>query len=346
MALNELLIPKHLAWDEKSLTLDYGKIVLEPLERGYGVTVGNSLRRVLLSSIPGDAVTSIKIDGVLHENAVIPGVAEDVLDIIMNLKSLVVRMVTGDVQTLYLDVEREGIVTAKDFQPNSAVEVLSPDLHIATLSPGAALKMEVNVSRGRGYIPAEGNKKSHQPIGLIPVDSIYSPVRRVKYNVENTRVGQITDYEKLTMEIWTNGSVTPQDSLTTASQILVNHLEVFMGISKTEEAVEPVPGQPSGAVAYNEQLDRSVEELELSVRAYNCLKSANIKTIRELISQNEDDMLKFRNFGRKSLNEIKEVLNRMGLSLGMGSSGSAAAAQEDYEEEEEKPSKKRKSRSS
>ncbi len=318
MALNDFLTPSKLSWDEKTLTKEYGKVFLEPLERGYGVTIGNSLRRVLLSSIQGDAVTTVKIDGVLHETSVIQGVAEDVLDIIMNMKALVVKTVTGEPQTIYLDVEREGIVTAKDFQANSAVEIFNPDLPIATLSAGAHLQMEVNIGRGRGYVPAEANKKPHHPIGVIPVDSIYSPVQRVKYEVVNTRVGQITDYEKLTLEIWTNGSVTPQDAISTASQIIINHFNVFLKVEdKEEEKVGKGADEKtdSSTPAFDKDLDRSVEELELSVRAYNCLKAANIKTIRELVSYNEESLLKHRNFGKKSLTEIVEILEKLGYSL-------------------------------
>ena len=344
MALNEFLTPSRMTWDDKSLTKEYGKVFLEPLERGYGVTIGNAIRRVLLSSIPGDAVTTVKIDGVLHETSVIPGVAEDVLDIIMNLKSLVVRTVTDEPQTLYLDVDREGMVTAKDFQPNSAVEILNPDLPIATLSAGAHMEMEVNIGRGRGYVLAEANKKPHHPIGMIPLDSIYSPVRRVKYEVENTRVGQITDYEKLTLEIWTNGSVTPQNALVIASQILINHFHVFalppVIVTDKELSVLKKETPP----AYDKNLDRSVEELELSVRAYNCLKSANIKTIRELIAHDEDSLLKHRNFGKKSLTEIKEILGKMGYVLAVIEEKGKSESLEE-EEIEEKPTKKKKSRS-
>lgn len=341
MALNDFLTPSKLAWDEKTLTKDYGIVYLEPLERGYGVTIGNSLRRVLLSSIQGDAVTTVKIDGVLHETSVIPGVAEDALDIIMSLKSLVVRTVTSEPQTLYLDVEREGVVTAKDFQANSAVEIFNPELPIATLSAGAHLQMEINIGRGRGYVPAEANKKPHHPIGIIPVDSIYSPVQRVKYEVVNTRVGQITDYEKLTLEIWTNGSVTPQEALATASQLLINHFNVFLTEKDLpeDEKEEVAKGKAeASAPVFDKNLDRSVEELELSVRAYNCLKAANIKTIRELISYDEKALLDHRNFGKKSLTEIVEILDKLGYSL-------APTQESNVDEIEPEETGKKKSRS-
>lgn len=315
------LIPDQYQWDEQSLTNDYGKMTFQALEKGYGVTIGNALRRVLLSSIYGDAVTSVKIDGVLHETSSMTGVAEDTMDVIINLKSLVVRSLVDEPQTLVLDVEREGVVTAADFEPNSMVKIYNPELVIATLSSGTRFRMEVTIGRGRGYIPADENKKPNQPIGVIPMDSIYSPVRRVKYNVENTRVGQRTDYEKLTLEIWTNGSVSPQDALVDAAKILLKHFGVFAQIESTRTEV-PVESESSAAPSapveqHDKTLDRSIEELELSVRAYNCLKAANIKTIRELITYKEDELLKFRNFGKKSLNEIKEILEKMDMSLGM-----------------------------
>ncbi len=315
------LIPDQYQWDEQSLTNDYGKMIFQALEKGYGVTIGNALRRVLLSSIYGDAVVSVKIDGVLHETSSINGVAEDTMDVIINLKSLVVRSLVEEPQTLVLDVEREGVVTAADFEPNSMVKIFNPELVLATLSAGSHLRMEVAIGRGRGYIPADENKKLNQPIGVIPMDAIFSPVRRVKYNVENTRVGQRTDYEKLTLELWTNGSVTPQDALVDAAKILLKHFGVFAQLESTNTEA-PVEAEntvaPSAPVEQHDKtLDRSIEELELSVRAYNCLKAANIKTIRELITYKEDELLKFRNFGKKSLNEIKEILEKMDMSLGM-----------------------------
>jgi len=318
------LIPDQFQWDEETLTQEYGKVTFQPLERGYGVTIGNSLRRVLLTSILGDSVTSVKIDGVLHENTAIPGIKEDAMDIVINLKSLVVRSLVEEPQTLILDVDREGVVTAADFQANSMVTVINPDLEIATLSPGAKLQMELTVGRGRGYVPADENKPAHQIIGVLPIDAIYTPVRRVKYLVENTRVEQRTDYEKLTLEIWTNGSVSPQDALGEAASLLIKHFRVFVQSTDSSEIEdvaptmdEKVPTESAIGGTQHPLLDKSIEELELSVRAYNCLKAANIKTIRELIIYSEDELLKFRNFGKKSLNEIKEILEKMDLFLGM-----------------------------
>jgi DNA-directed RNA polymerase subunit alpha len=313
------LIPDKYEWDEKTLSSNFGKVIFQPLEQGFGVTVGNSLRRVLLSSIEGDAVTSVKIEGVLHETSPIPGVAEDVLDIIINLKSLVVKSQSDEPQVLYLDVEKEGVVTAADFQPSAMVEICNPELVIATMSAGGHLQLEVTIDSGRGYVSADENKAPHQSIGVIPIDSIFSPVRRVKYNVENTRVENRTDYEKLTMEIWTNGSVAPQDALMEAASILIRHFNVFTDLQSTLDtrSEEKEFAIASGTITGDRQLDRSIEELELSVRAFNCLKAANIKTMRELITYKEEELLKFRNFGKKSLNEIKEILEVIGLSLGM-----------------------------
>ena len=338
--LNDPNNPEQI-WEKETLAAEYGKVVFQPLERGFGVTVGNAIRRVLLSSIEGDAVTSVKIDGVLHETSSIKGVAEDTFDIIMNLKSMVVRSQTEEVQTLVLDSEKEGVIKAGDFEPNSMVEVCNPDLVIATLSPGAHLQMEITVGRGRGYVPAEEHKPERQIIGVIPIDAIYSPVRRVKYLVEDTRVGQRTDFEKLTMEIWTNGSVRPEEALKKAASILIKHFNVFAQQEIQAPQLEPVEGEegvveqvavPRGPL--DPRLDKNIDELELSVRAYNCLKAANLKTIRELIIFKEDELLKFRNFGKKSLNEIKEILEKMELSLGMKIIGGKPIKQDNDDEED------------
>ncbi|HHY65157.1 MAG TPA: DNA-directed RNA polymerase subunit alpha [Clostridiaceae bacterium] len=291
----------------------YGKFVIEPLERGYGITLGNSLRRILISSLPGAAVTSIKIDGVLHEFTTIPGVVEDMTEIILNLKELRLKLHTDQPKTLYIDYEGEGEITAADIKPDADVEILNPDLHIATISGNNRLFMEINVNHGRGYVPAEKNKHPNQPIGVIPIDSIYTPVRKVNYTVEDTRVGQITDYDKLTIEVWTDGSIAPDEAISLGAKILSDHLNLFINLTdrakNTEVLVEK--GEP----AKDKILEMTIEELDLSVRSYNCLKRAGINTVDDLISKTEEEMMKVRNLGRKSLEEVVQKLDALGLKL-------------------------------
>lgn len=318
----ELQMPKKLIWETETLSDKHGKFILEPLERGYGITIGNALRRVLLASIPGAAVVSVKIDGILHELQPIPGVVEDTIDVLLNLKNLFIKMTTDEPQTIYLDEHGEKQVTAGDIKVNQNIVIINPDLHIATLNSDGALRMELIIAKGLGYISAEKNKQPHQPVGTILVDSIFSPVRRVKYDVEPTRVGQITDYEKLILELWTNGSISPQEAVNIAARRLENHLQIFITGNLEEKIVPEMPKIDKKVATEtepqeDENLNKSVDDLELSVRAFNCLKAAGIKTIRDLVLKGEPEMLKYRNFGRKSLNEIKELLTKMNLSLGM-----------------------------
>ena len=310
----ELIKPKRLEV-ESTEPNTYGKFECEPLERGFGVTMGNALRRVLLSSLQGSAITNVKVDGVLHEFSTIPGVLEDVTDVILNLKEVRFR-VTGDGNLRRLQIEKqgEGRVSARDIQTGAMVEVLNPDQHICTLARDAKLRMELTVRQGKGYVPAEKNIEENQPIGTIPIDAIFSPVRKVSYTVTQARVGQITDYDKLTLEIWSDGSVKPEDALAYAAKILKDQLSIFINFEEEAEAQEEeVRTEP----AFNDNLFRGVDELELSVRSANCLKNADIRHIGELVQRTEQEMLKTKNFGRKSLNEIKEILSEMGLSLGM-----------------------------
>ena len=314
-----LVEPKRLEVETETLTEYYGKFVGEPFERGFGITLGNSLRRVLLSSILGAAITSVRIDGVLHEFSTIPGVREDVTEIILNLKEVLVKLHSDGPETITINTDKEGEVKASDIIVNNNVEILNPDLHIATLSKGAVLNMEMVVKKGRGYVPAEKNKEEDQPIGTIPIDAIFSPIKKVSYKVDHARVGQKTDYDKLTMEVWTDGSVIPEDVLAFAAKILKDQLSIFVNFDETEEPEDEEEEEVEDVVQtkLNENLYRSVDELELSVRSANCLKNAEIDYIGELVQKTEAEMLKTRNFGRKSLNEIKEILAEMGLSLGI-----------------------------
>lgn len=310
-----LIKPKSLEVDKESLSSTYGKFVAKPLERGYGMTLGNSLRRILLSSLQGAAVSAVKIDGVLHEFATLPGVREDVANIILNIKELRLKLHEGSHDVMHIDISGEREVKAKDIKTSSKIEILNPDLHIATLGHDGKLKMELHVKMGKGYVPAERNKEEGMPIGMIPIDSIFTPVLRVNYNVTNARVGQITDYDKLNMEIWTNGAVAPDAALAFAAKILKEQMQTFINF---EEVVEPALEEMSSEQPkLNANLYRRVDELELSVRSANCLQNANIKFIGELCQRSEAEMLKTKNFGRKSLNEIKEILTSMGLNLGM-----------------------------
>lgn len=291
----------------------YARFVVEPLEKGFGTTVGNSLRRVLLSSLPGAAVTSLKIDGVLHEFSTVPGVKEDVTDIILNLKSLAIKVHDDESQIIRIDANGSGEVLAGDIERGSQVEILNPELHIATLEDGTNLSMEITVERGRGYRPAEKNKKEDHIIGVIPVDSIFSPVRKVNYSVTDTRVGQITDYDKLTLEIWTNGCIMPEEAISLSAKILHDHLKLFIGLTEKIGDVEIMVEKEEEE--RDKILDMSIEELDLSVRSYNCLKRAGINSVGELIMKTEEDMMKVRNLGKKSLEEVDEKLEALGLGL-------------------------------
>lgn len=291
----------------------YGKIVVEPLERGYGTTLGNSLRRILLSSLPGAAITSVQIDGVLHEFSTIEGVLEDTTQIILNLKNLTLKIHSDEEKILEIDAVGEGEVKAGDIRHDSDVEILNPDLHIATLAEGARLSMRMTAKRGRGYVPAEGNKKPDQPIGVIPIDSIYTPIRRVNYSVENTRVGQVTNYDKLTLEVWTDGSIRPEEAVSLGAKILTEHLNLFVGLTQNAQDAEIMVEKEDDKT--EKVLDMPIEELDLSVRSYNCLKRAGINTVGELIQKTEEDMMKVRNLGKKSLEEVQEKLAELGLSL-------------------------------
>ena len=309
--------PKRLDFERDTLTDRFGRFSAQPFERGFGTTVGNALRRVLLSSIEGAAVTAVKIDGVLHEFSPIKGVVEDATDIILNLKQIPLKVHTEAAKTLTLRVNKAGKVTAKDIETDQDIEILEPDAHIATISEGGKLHMELRVKRGRGYVSADKNFDEDLGIGWIPIDSVHSPVKKVNYLVEAARLGQTTDYDKLTIDVWTNGTVTPTDAVSLSAKLIRDHLSIFINLDDEDEpsAESAVEGARVGGA--NEHLDKSVEELELSVRSYNCLKNANIRTIRELVQKTEGDMLKTKNFGRKSLNEIKEILSTMGLGLGM-----------------------------
>ena len=296
--------------DEKT----YGKFVVEPLERGYGTTLGNSLRRILLSSLPGAAATSVKIDGVLHEFPTINGVKEDVTDIIINIKQLIVKLHGEGPKTIYIDAKGEQEITAADIKHDSDVEIINGDLHIATLNEDAKLYMEITIGKGRGYVSAERNKLNQQPIiGLISVDSIYTPVPKVNYYAENTRVGQITDYDKLTLEVWTNGTLTPNEAISLGAKILNEHLNLFIDLSDDAKNTEIMVEKT--ATSQSKLLEMTIEELDLSVRSYNCLKRAGINTVEDLIARTDEDMMKVRNLGRKSLEEVINKLHGLGLSL-------------------------------
>jgi len=291
----------------------YGKFTIEPLERGYGITLGNSLRRILLSSLPGAAVNSIKIDGVLHEFSTVPGVVEDVTEIILNIKSLSLKMYTEGSKVIYIDANGEGPITAGDIITDQDVEILNPDLHIATLNGDHRFYMELVISIGRGYVSADKNKSAGQPIGVIAVDSIYTPVKKVNYTVENTRVGQITDYDKLTLEVWTDGSINPDEAISLGAKILSEHLNLFVDLSDQAKHTEIMVEKEE--TKKEKVLEMTIEELDLSVRSYNCLKRAGINTVEDLTNKTEEDMMKVRNLGRKSLEEVLQKLQALGLLL-------------------------------
>lgn len=299
--------------EELSEDRTYGRFVVEPLERGYGITLGNSLRRVLLSSLPGAAVTSIKIDGVLHEFSTVPGVVEDVTEIILNIKELAIKLHGDGPKVVYIDAEGEGPVTAADIKADADIEICNPDLHIATLNGDSRFYMEMVINKGRGYVVADKNKHPGQPIGIIPIDSIYSPVKKVNYLVENTRVGQDTDYDKLILEVKTNGTIDPEDAISIGAKILSEHLKLFIDLSEHAKHAEIMVEKEE--TKKEKVLEMTVEELDLSVRSYNCLKRAGINTVEDLINRTEEDMMKVRNLGRKSLEEVVQKLNALGLSL-------------------------------
>jgi DNA-directed RNA polymerase subunit alpha len=307
--------PKRLAADLESLTDKFGKFSPQPFERGWGTSVGNALRRALLSSIEGAAITAVKIEGVLHEFSSIPGVVEDATDIILNLKQVPLKLNTDLPKTIFLNVENPGVVTSAMIEEDADFAVLDKTVYIATVNEGGKLQMEMRVKNGRGYVGADRNFDEDLPIGYIPVDSVHSPVRKVNYAVEAARLGQMTDYEKLALEVWTNGAITPQDAIGLAAKLVKDHMSIFINFEEPPEVSEEQSEIFSDPRM--EHLGRSVEELELSVRSYNCLKNANIQTIRELVQKTENEMLRTKNFGRKSLNEIKEILTKMGLALGM-----------------------------
>ena len=291
----------------------YGKYVVEPLERGYGTTIGNSLRRILLSSLPGTAVTTVKIAGVQHEFSTIPGVKEDVTQIVLNIKGIIAKLYSEGVKTVYIEASGEGVVTAGDIKADSDVEILNPEHHIATLGPDATLNMELTLSQGRGYVTADRNKNAQTVIGVIPVDSVYTPVRKVNYTVENTRVGDATDYDKLTLEVWTNGTISARDAVSLGARILLDHFTLFTDLSETMGSKSTVVEKAE--TQRDKVLELTIEELDLSVRSFNCLKRANINTVEDLISKTEDEMMKVRNLGRKSLEEVINKLAMMGLHL-------------------------------
>ncbi len=307
--------PKRLVMDAETATENYAQFAAQPFERGFGTTIGNALRRVLLSSIEGAAITAIKMEGVLHEFSSIPGVVEDATDIILNLKQVPIKLHSDEPATIYLNAARAGVLTSESIDHASGIEILDKSVYIATVSGGGALNIEMRVKNGRGYVSADRNFDDDLGIGFIPVDSVHSPVKKVNHFVEAARLGQVTDYDKLTVELWTNASITPQDALGLAAKLVKDHMQIFIQFEE-----KPEPEEETGEVHHDavmEHLNKSVEELELSVRSYNCLKNASIRTISELVQKTEAEMLKTKNFGRKSLNEIKEILNSMNLSLGM-----------------------------
>ncbi|MEG6569522.1 DNA-directed RNA polymerase subunit alpha [Thermoanaerobacterium thermosaccharolyticum] len=298
---------------EQSNDDTYAKFVIEPLERGYGITLGNSLRRMLLSSLPGAAAKTIKIDGVLHEFSTVPGVKEDVTEIILNLKELAVKLYTDEPKIVRIEAEGKGEVTAGDIISDGDVEIMNPDLHIATLSDNGKLNMEIELVKGKGYVPSDKNKEPNQPIGIIPVDSIFTPVKKVSYNVENTRVGQVTDYDKLTMEVWTNGTISPKEAISLAAKILIDHFNLFTSFAENYNDMEVLVEKSEKKT--DKPLDMTIEELDLSVRSYNCLKRAGINTVQDLVQKTEEEMMKVRNLGKKSLVEVEQKLKALGLSL-------------------------------
>jgi len=331
MNWRELIRPKSVEISDS--TPSYAKFVCQPLERGYGITIGNALRRILLSSLHGAAIVSVKIDSVMHEFTTVPGVLEDVSELILNLKEVRMRMTDPGPRTLRIEASGEGQVKAGDIIADGGVEILNPGQHIATLSKDAKLEVTMTAEAGKGYVPAELNKGENDPIGTIPIDAVFSPIKRINYVVGKARVGQRTDYDKLTLEVWTDGSIVPEDAVAYAAKILKEQVTIFINFDEEREPEPEAEGGEEEERPLNENLYRSVEELELSVRSANCLKNANIRHIGELVQRTEAEMLKTKNFGRKSLNEIKEVLSEMGLTLGMKLEGFVPPEEEPIEEE-------------
>ncbi len=315
--LKNFELPKKISFEDATYSPIYGRVVAEPFEKGYGVTIGNSLRRILLSSIEGTAVTHVKIGGVKHEFGAIPGVLEDVVQIILNIKGIVLKSFFKSPKPMFLSVDKKGEVKAKDIKTDETVEIVNPEHHIATLTDNVKLEIEMTVDRGRGYCPAERNKTGNEALGVIAIDSLFSPVKKVNIDVENTRVGHITDYDKLILDIHTNGSMEPKEALLYASNILQRHLDVFLTIGKLPEEMEEEEEESREKEDFKKKLDKPISELELSVRSSNCLAEANIRTIGDLVKKKETEMLKYKNFGKKSLNEINAILEAMGLHLGM-----------------------------
>jgi DNA-directed RNA polymerase subunit alpha len=334
----ELIRPKRIEIDQDSYSNRYGKFVCEPLERGFGITIGNAIRRILLSSLQGAAIVSVKIDGVLHEFSTVPGVLEDVTDIILNLKEIRLKLLNDDHAIIHLEKTGEGAVTAGDIETDGSVEILNPEKHIATLNKEAKLSMEMVVQMGKGYVPAEKNKLEDMDVGLIPMDAVFSCIEKVNYVVTNARVGQITDYDKLTLEVWTDGTLLPEDAVANAAKILKEQMNPFINFEEEPEPEEDE--EEEGKEKLNENLFRPVSDLELSVRSANCLQNANIKLIGELVQKTDAEMLKTKNFGRKSLNEIKSILEEMGLSLGMKLDNFPAAEPPSEDETKEETSEK------
>lgn len=334
-SLVELIKPKKIEVDKDTLTTTYGKFSVDPLERGFGITIGNSLRRILLSSLKGAAITSVRIDGVYHEFCTIDGIREDVTNIILNLKEVIVKLYYPGPKVVKIKAEGEKEVKAKDIIHDESVEILNPWHHIATLGKGTKLNMEMVVKEGRGYVPAEKDKEEGQPIGSIAIDSLFSPIKKVNLTVANARVGQRADYDRLSLEVWTNGSMSPEEAVSNAAKILQDQLSIFLNL---HEDIIREPGKEDKSFRINEHLFKNVEELELSVRSANCLQSANIRTIADLVQRTEQEMLKTKNFGRKSLNEIKDILAEMGLQLGMKLSDISTLARS--EELKEAPDKR------
>jgi len=315
--LKSFELPKKIVFEEGTYSPTYGKVIAEPFEKGYGVTIGNSLRRILLSSIEGTAVTKVKITGALHEFSAIPGILEDVSQVLMNIKGIVLRSHFKNPKPMFLSVSKKGKVTAKDIKTDETVEIINSDHHIATLTEDKKLEIEMTVDRGRGYVPAERNKTGDEPVGVIAMDSLFSPVKKVDIEVKDTRVGYITDYDKLILEVWTNGSMEPKEILLYAANILQRHLDVFLTIGKLPEEMEEEEEESKDKEDLKKKLGKPISELELSVRSSNCLAEASIRTIGDLVKKKETEMLKYKNFGKKSLTEINNILSSMGLHLGM-----------------------------
>ena len=320
--------PKRLEYDPETLTPYYGRFIAQPFERGFGTTIGNTIRRVLLSSIEGAAITAVRVEGVLHEFSSLQGIIEDMTDVVLNLKQIPFKLHGSGPKTLYLEKRGPGVIRATDFEVDPDVEILDPSAHIATMSKDGALKLEARLKKGRGYVVADRNADPDLPLGYIPVDSLHSPIRRVNYHVEGARVGQMTDYDKLVLEVWTNGAVSPQEAISLAAGLVSDHLRIFSAFETRAEEREEASAL-EGDPRYADLLSKSIEELDLSVRSANCLKNANIRTLGDLVQRTERELLSTKNFGRKSLDEIRDVLESLGLSFGMGQQRQARAAEDE-----------------